>query len=130
MELRTQAINTARGLVKSCGQRLAACDPDNATRKLAEHLDASIRGHVERLLQTEEGLTKQIGECDEDLERIAQEHGAVAAGVGSGADHSADVHPDAGTMRRAFRRAGMWDVSGTAAEKPAKRGERAGNADQ
>ena len=73
VELRTQTVNAARGLVKPFGQRLASCDADTLTRANAGHLDVSIRGHAERLLGVVEELTKQIAACDSDLERIAKD---------------------------------------------------------
>ncbi len=77
VELRTAAINGARGLAKSFGQRLAVCDADTLNRKHAGHLHASIRAHVERLLEIVEELTEQIGGCDEDLKKIKAERYAA-----------------------------------------------------
>ena len=73
VELRTQTVNAARGLVKPFGQRLPSCDADTLTRANAGHLDVSIRGHAERLLGVVEELTKQIDACDRELERIAKD---------------------------------------------------------
>jgi transposase len=73
VELRTQTVNAARGLVKPFGQRLPACDADSLKRAHAGHLDAAIRGHAERLLGVVEELTKQIDACDKELERIAKD---------------------------------------------------------
>lgn len=73
VELRTQTVNAARGLVKPFGQRLRSCDADSLTRADAGHLDAAIRGHAERLLGMVEELTKQIGACDKELEQMAQD---------------------------------------------------------
>ena len=49
------------------------CDADSLKRAHAGQLDPAIRGHVERLLEITEQLTKQIDACDKDLERIAEE---------------------------------------------------------
>jgi transposase len=73
VELRTQTINAARGLVKPFGQRLRACDTDSLGRTDAGHLDAAIRGHAERLLGVVEELTKQIEACDKELARMAKD---------------------------------------------------------
>jgi transposase len=73
VELRTQAVNGARGLVKPFGQRLRSCDADSLTRADAGHLDPTIRGTIGRLLGIVEELTKQIDEFDQELERIAKE---------------------------------------------------------
>jgi hypothetical protein len=58
VELRTLAVNAARGLVKPFGQRLPSCDADSLNRCDAGHPGAAIRGHVERLLGVVEELTK------------------------------------------------------------------------
>lgn len=73
VELRTQAVNAVRGLVKPFGQHLASCDADGLNRTHAEHLNAAIRGHAERLLGVVEELTKQIAACDQELERTAKD---------------------------------------------------------
>ena len=73
VELRTQAINSARGLVKSFGQRLPKCDADTLSRKHAQELDPAIRPKVERLLKVVEQLSRDIAECDKELEQISAE---------------------------------------------------------
>ncbi|MGH9207118.1 MAG: IS110 family transposase, partial [Acidimicrobiales bacterium] len=73
VELRTQTVNAARGLVKPFGQRLPPCDADSLTRAQAKHLAPAIRGHVERLLEVVEELTRQMDAVDQELERIAQD---------------------------------------------------------
>ncbi len=73
VEMRTTAINTVRGLVKSFGQRLAKCDADNLGKQHAQDLAPAIRGHVERMLGVIEDLTKQIKACDKELKKVSQE---------------------------------------------------------
>jgi transposase len=73
VELRTKTVNAARGLVKPFGQRLPACDADSLNRTDAAHLEAAIRGHAERLLRIVEEVTKEIDDCDKELERIARD---------------------------------------------------------
>lgn len=73
VELRTQTVNAARGLVKSFGQRLPACDADSLRREQAQHLEPAIRPHVERLLRMVEELTQEIASCDQELKRISAE---------------------------------------------------------
>jgi transposase len=70
VELRTQAINAARGLVKSFGQRLPKCDADNLNREHAQQLEPAIRPHLEKLLRMVEELTLEIGRCDDELKQI------------------------------------------------------------
>jgi len=73
VEMRTEAINSVRGLVKSFGQRLAKCDADDLGKEHAQHLEPAIRGHMERMLEVIEGLSKQIKECDKELKKISEE---------------------------------------------------------
>jgi transposase len=73
VELRTQAVNAVRGLVKPFGQRLPSCDAASLKRSDAGHLDAAIRGHAERLLGVVEELTRQIEDCDRELQRMAKD---------------------------------------------------------
>jgi transposase len=51
VELRTETVNAARGLVKSFGQRLAKCDADSLKESHAKDLQPAIGGHIERLLR-------------------------------------------------------------------------------
>ena len=71
--LRTQAVNAARGFVKSIGQRLPVCDADSLNRKHAERLEPAIRPQVEQLLAVVEYLTVQIARSDATLKRISEE---------------------------------------------------------
>ena len=73
VELRTHAVNAARGFVKSMGQRLPDCDADTLSRKQAEHLEPAIRPHVETMLALVEYLTVQIFKSDEQLKQISAE---------------------------------------------------------
>lgn len=73
VELRTQAINAVRGLVKSFGERLPACDADSLRRKQAEQLPEAIRGSIEDLLEVVEQLTGKIAESDRKLEKLSRE---------------------------------------------------------
>jgi transposase len=76
VELRTETVNAARGLVKSFGQRLAQCDADTLRETHAEHLEPAIGGHIERLLRVVEELTEEIAACDAELEKLsAQRYG-------------------------------------------------------
>ena len=74
MEARTQLINSARGLVKPMGERLAKCDADQAGLKLAEGLKEEVRRVVEPLLKMAEAISEQIGKYDEQLEAVAERY--------------------------------------------------------
>lgn len=73
VEMRTEAINVARGLTKSYGERLAKCDADTLSREQAKELPAAIRSKVERLLRVVEVLTEEIEEWDQDLAQLSKE---------------------------------------------------------
>ena len=73
VELRTQAVNAARGLVKSFGERLPSCDADSLRRTHAQHLRPAIREQIERLLRMVEELTAEIKGSEEELEQISAE---------------------------------------------------------
>ena len=73
VELRTQAVNAARGLVKSFGQRLAKRDAASWKQEHAEHLAPEIRPHIESLLRVAETLTGEIESCDEEMKKISRE---------------------------------------------------------
>lgn len=74
MESRTQLINSARGLVKPMGERLANCDADQVGVKLAEGLKEEARRVVEPLLKMVEAISVQIGQYDEQIAKIAERY--------------------------------------------------------
>jgi transposase len=74
MEARTQLINSARGLVKPMGERLANCDADQVGLKLAEGLKEEVRRVVEPLLKMVEAMSEQIGKYDEQIATIAERY--------------------------------------------------------
>ena len=73
VELRTEAVNSARGLVKPFGERLPACDAATLGRKHAEHLSAKVQGTIKRLLRLVEELSREITECDAEIAQISAE---------------------------------------------------------
>jgi transposase len=73
VELRGEAVNATRGLVKSFGQRLAKCDADSLKESHAKDLAPAIRGHIERLLRVVRELTEEIAACDTELEKLSAE---------------------------------------------------------
>jgi transposase len=79
VSVRATLVNTARGLVKSYGERLRACSRERVNRELAAGLSAELREVLEPLLGEIESLTEQIKEYDRRIEQIAQEiHPEVA----------------------------------------------------
>jgi transposase len=74
VEVRTKLINAARGLVKSCGERLPAKDAGQVRSALADGLPSQIRESIVPVLDEVDALTKRIAEYDRCLEAIAREH--------------------------------------------------------
>jgi transposase len=70
---RTALVNAARGLVKSYGERLPQCGTQQVSRELAAGLSTELSEVLEPLLREIESLNERIQECDERIEKIAQE---------------------------------------------------------
>lgn len=70
---RTQLINAARGLSKSFGERLKKWDARYVNEELAQGLPAGLKAAIEPLLQQVSGVSQQIQEYDEAIEKMAQE---------------------------------------------------------
>jgi len=73
VEQRTALINTARGLAKSVGERMAACDSDQVSVERMRDLPAPLAEVLRPLLEQIESLGAQIKTCDARIERIARE---------------------------------------------------------
>jgi transposase len=72
VDLRTSAVNTARGLVKATGERLPACDADQMGIEKMAALPEALRTQLKPLLETVELLTGKIQELDTTIEQIAR----------------------------------------------------------
>jgi transposase len=72
VELRTSAVNTARGLAKASGERLPTCATENLGVEQMEALPAELRAVLKPLLEEVESLTEKIRVCDEGIEQIAR----------------------------------------------------------
>jgi transposase len=70
---RTALVNTARGLAKSYGERLRGCNVRNMNPEKAEGLSPELQRALEPLLAGIESLSERIGECNEGIEKLAQE---------------------------------------------------------
>lgn len=77
VELRTGAINCARGLVKSFGWRLETCDADQMGPAEAAELPAGLKSAIEPLLETAAQLTAQIKAADQRIAEIAKRYGEI-----------------------------------------------------
>jgi transposase len=72
VELRTSAVNSARGFVKAMGERLPACDADQMGVDKMDALPQPMREQLKPLLETVEALTEKIHQLDTTLEQIAR----------------------------------------------------------
>ncbi len=70
---RTALVNTVRGLAKSYGERLRGCNVRNMNPEKAEGLSPELQTALEPLLAGIESLSERIGECNERIEKLAQE---------------------------------------------------------
>ncbi len=70
---RTALVNTARGLVKSYGERLRGCNVRNMNPEKAQGLSPELQRALEPLLAAIESLSERIRECNERIEKLAQE---------------------------------------------------------
>jgi transposase len=70
---RTALVNTARGLAKSYGERLRGCNVRNMNPEKAEGLSPELQVALEPLLAGIETLSEQIRECNERIERLAEQ---------------------------------------------------------
>jgi transposase len=72
VEERTALVNSLRGLAKSVGERLAACDADQMNEERLASLPAVLRETLQPLAQQAAALTEEIQEMDRQLEQIAR----------------------------------------------------------
>jgi transposase len=70
---RTALVNSARGLVKSFGERLSKCGTQQLGPDLAKGLSAELRKALEPLLAEIESLSERIKEYDRRIEQMAKE---------------------------------------------------------
>jgi transposase len=70
---RTALVNTARGLAKSYGERLRGCNVRNMNPEKAEGLSPELQTALKPLLAGIESLSERIRECNERIEKLAQE---------------------------------------------------------
>jgi transposase len=70
VSVRTELINTTRGLVKSMGARLPKCSSPSFPKKMEEALPAAIRDALLPLVRLAEELSDRIKVYDERIERL------------------------------------------------------------
>lgn len=84
---RTLLVNAVRGLAKSAGTRLPACDTAYFAPHARPALPASLQAAAAPLLDQIESLSKQIGALDKAIEKLSQHYPEIgilrtAPGVG------------------------------------------------
>jgi len=72
IESRTAFINSVRGMTKSMGERVEACDADSFRRERLAELPLELQHVVKPLVEQIEALTKAIQEQDKQLEQLAK----------------------------------------------------------
>ena len=70
---RTGLVNTARGVAKSYGARLRACNVRNLNPEKAEGLSPELQRALEPLLSAIEELSERIAEHNERIEALAEQ---------------------------------------------------------
>ncbi len=73
VEARTMLVNSARGLVKSYGERLPKCGTQKVSEQLAGELSEVLQTALRPLLAEVESLNERIQECDQQIQEIAKQ---------------------------------------------------------
>jgi transposase len=73
VSVRTELINTTRGLAKSMGARLPKCSSPSFPKKVEEALPAEIREALLPLMRLAEELSDRIKVYDETIEKLGRE---------------------------------------------------------
>jgi transposase len=72
VEMRTQAVNLVRGMVKAAGGRVAVCAPENFTEKAKDQIPEALGGALAPILEQIRELNDRIRECEEMIEHVAR----------------------------------------------------------
>jgi transposase len=73
LRARTALVSTARGLAKSYGERLRVCSVRNMNAEKAGGLSPKLQKALQPLLAGIESLSERIRECNQGIEKLAQE---------------------------------------------------------
>ena len=126
--VRTELINTSRGLVKSSGTRLPKCSSRSFAQKGEEAVPVEIREALLPLVRLAAALSAEIREYDKKIETLGREkygHTALFAGERGGADHFAGLCVDLGESETIREESGRGTVFGIGAEAGRLGGESA-----
>lgn len=73
VEVRTRLINVARGLSKSCGERLRKCDARSVNEEMAQDLPEALQAAIRPLLEQVGELSARIQKLDDQIQQMARE---------------------------------------------------------
>jgi transposase len=73
VKVRSILITHARGIVKSCGQRISTCGAEAFHHRLQEEMPAELRPALEPIMKSIEDLTTRIRHYDKLIERLCTE---------------------------------------------------------
>ncbi len=73
VKVRTQLVNTARGVVKSLGGRLPGGDAEYFPQKSWKAVPAGLRAALQPLYAALQEITAQIGKLDRQIERLSKQ---------------------------------------------------------
>ena len=120
VSVRTELINTARGLVKSMGIRLPQCSSPSFAEKVKDAIPIEVREALLPLVQLTETVNDCIASYDQKIEELGPEevwtHDITATSEGSGPDHLAGLRVDAGESATIQQQSRGRAVSGAGAE--------------
>ena len=72
VEMRTQAVNLVRGMVKAAAGRVAACSPEAFPERAKDQIPGRLMGALGPMLEQIEALNDRIRESDESIEHVAR----------------------------------------------------------
>lgn len=72
VEMRTQAVNLVRGMVKSGGERVADCAPEVFPERAKDRIPAGLVSSLAPMLEQIQALNDGIHECDQMIEHIVR----------------------------------------------------------
>jgi transposase len=72
VQVRTQLINTVRGLVKGTGERLKGCSARSFARQVEDQIPQRLRAALLPLVSEVTSLSEQIERYDAEVEKLAQ----------------------------------------------------------
>ena len=73
VRMRAEAVQVVRGMVKSHGGRVPACETEAFARRAREHVPAGLVAALEPVLEVIEDLSRRIEAYDEAVETMARE---------------------------------------------------------